>query len=122
MIMKLEEAKQLKTGDRVLIEAEVVQCIDQDFDVYLSLKSTVDGKEHCEFFSFEYITKKIMPTCRKFKVGDIVIPKGYETPLLVTADEKDGVVETFNAVPFSHELLILVCAVEDRKDRKGGKK
>ena len=116
--MTLEEAKQLKPGDRVLVE------------MYIDGSSVFNEYGHvCLESAYvlpEAIREKIAPPRRKFKKGDIVAVK-REAIYYVTDDEKEGLKVYLSATgedTWSIRLvaseLTLICAVEDREDRKGG--
>ena len=114
--MTLEEVKQLKQGDRVLVEMSVSvdtdgQPIVRDGLVFL----------YTRLVRPEDIREKITPSRRKFKKGDIVSRNGH---LYYVADDEmangkvlldccgDGIMHT------RADLLTLERGVEDRVNRK----
>lgn len=120
--MTLEEARQLKPGDRVLVEAVIgldphdKRTIDRDGDVWLQKP----------YVKPEAIREKVAPPRRKFKKGDIVrTHRGYVF-FAVEDEDEDGKVgvehsEELDACHFAEaENLTLLLAVENRKDRKEG--
>ena len=126
--MTLEEARQLKPGDYVsavfvIMESNRDRIIDEDGELKLA---AVDENGHIctrrrNYLAPEYVQKAEKPR-RKFLAGDVVYAFcGYWG---VSHDENEnGIVEMGNSnqirSAFSSEL-ILVCAVEDRADKKGG--
>ena len=129
--MTLEEAKQLKPGDRVLVEAEVVPSVTARFDGNsladhissqgnLSVKVASSGHYKNSFWvcAPEAIREKIAPPRRKFRGGDIVRYTGSGALAYVNRDEfEDGRVFAGGwTTPYKAEELILICAVENRED------
>lgn len=131
--MTLEEAKKLKLGDRVLVEAEVIcSGIGEPHDSLITSCGNVAVKMACSSpigimccgVAPEAIRKKI-ETSRKFKKGDIVVTKrgalyfviepadGRRMVRLARKEDSDWELATY-----AHELT-LICAAEDRADRKG---
>lgn len=108
--MTLEEAKQLKPGDLVLAEVK----IKATYKGCISLSS--------QYVEFCDIREKIAPPRRRFKEGDLVKFLGDLSIIEVNRDELEGnlVFAGGFTKPFLFAELILVCAVEDRADRKGG--
>ena len=122
--MTLEEAKQLKPGDRVLVEAKVRAINGNTIDAgNVRIALNVRNLEHDEAWPSvrcEDIREKITIPSRGFQTGDIV--RYYD-------DLRE--VECFNPVPMvgladggddpewvEASEVELVCAVEDRADRK----
>ena len=123
------EAKELKPGDRVLVEAtirEINNHMPEDGNIYIALN--VVNLEHDEAWSCvrcEDIREKIAPPRRKFRKGDIVW--GGQKFFHVVTDEADGAVSIAENGAEAQEHyfvspgeLTLVCAVENREDRKEG--
>lgn len=132
--MTLEEAKRLKTGDRVLVEATIRELnnhMPEDGNIYIALN--VVNLEHDEAWScvrYEDIREKVVPQRRRFKAGDVVLSRAGRI-LLVRCNEEESptarLVESFNYHYNHHEIntiawdeLTLVCAVGNREDRKEG--
>lgn len=124
------EAKELKPGDRVLVEAtirEINNHMPEDGNIYIALN--VVNLEHDEAWSCvrcEDIREKITPPRRKFRKEDIVAVKN-EAIYYVTEDELEGVRVYLSAtgedtwdIRLRASMLTLVCAVENREDRKEG--
>lgn len=123
--MTLDEAKKLEHGDRVLVEMEVIR--DSFFGETCSAGAVyiraIGMEDVAAAVKPKFIRKKI-ETSRKFKKGDIVkavdnYPRGYFEML---EDERDGEIEL--RVDGESEFwdawgARLVCAAEDREDRKG---
>ena len=117
--MTLEEARQLKPGDRVLVEMVVagespVGIVDGCGYVWL-----IRG-----YAKPESIREKITPPRRMFKAGDIVrvtddIP---HASFIVREDERVATIKMWGeGIGFKYvnaDKLTLICAVEDRRDRK----
>ena len=134
--MTLEEAKKLKPGDRILIEAivrghETRGTIDPDGDVRISFELSRRGTHEWAFIKPEAIREKIVPPRRKFRKGDIVKDKSSGIYYDIAKDENDeaGLKDHIAARPsgnaeykstsyFRIGVLTLVCAVEDRSDRR----
>lgn len=131
--MTLEEAKKLKPGDRVLVEAEVICAVTGDTTTphitiqgNVVVKVGVDGTCTREYFPCapSAIREKIAPPRRKFRKGDIVrTHRGYV--FFAVEDENEyGEVsveqsEELAAGYFAKaENLTLLLAVENREDRK----
>ena len=129
--MTIEEAKKLKIGDRVLVEAEVIDCITGE-SPYIHITAGGDvamksasawSKETFYSVAPEAIREKIMPPRRKFKKGDIVrfneviryVLEDEDQYGVLVADHEDA--EGGSLADFGE--LTLLCAVEDRADRKG---
>lgn len=116
--MTLEEARQLKPGDRVLVEATVgsydTTIIDEQNYVWIF--------EH--FINIENIREKVAPQRRKFRKGDIVMSRNGYIYFAVDDEDENGEVgvdhsEDSDAEYFEEgENLTLLLAVEDRSDRK----
>ena len=108
------EARQLKPGDRVLVEMEVFM------DPH---NSDIDKNSHVWLIGGlakpEQIREKIAPPRRRFKEGDLVKFRGALAIIEVNRDElEDNLVFAGGFTkPFLFAELILVCAVEDRADR-----
>ena len=132
--MTLEEARELKPGDRVLVEAEVVPSVTARFDGNslaehitsqgnVSVKVASSGHYKNSFWvcAPEAIREKIAPPRRKFREGDIVKPIRSPYYYKVDRDEfEDGRVFAGGwSMPYKAEELTLICAAEDRADRKG---
>lgn len=122
--MTPEEAKQLKTGDRVLIEAEVnvpgTSAVDEHGEVHLYVPNIMGKYFYCRPSS---IREKLEPPRRKFKVGDIVKRKGTNRLYTVAQNENIGHYDIGLLIDehLTDELieeLELVCAFDDRADRK----
>ena len=120
--MTLEEAKQLKPGDRVLVE--MVVAVETPARV-------IDGYGYVwlkkGYAKPEQIREKIVPQRRKFKAGDVVLSSAGSI-MLVRCDEGGypfaRLVESFNYHNNHREIndnlwdeLTLVCAVGNRADR-----
>ena len=108
------EAKELKPGDRVLVEV-VIQEVHEHF-IYLS----------SEYVDFRNIREKVSPPRRKFKKGDIVAVKSGSIYYVVDDEDEGEKVylsitwkSTWDIRLFARDLT-LVCAVENREDRKEG--
>lgn len=116
--MTLDEARQLKPGDRVLVEMEVSantdgQPVVRDGLVFL----------YTRLVSPEQIREKLPPPRRKFKKGDIVAVKSGAV-FYIAKDEQEGMKVFLAAVDGkTWDLLLdasnlkLICAAEDRADR-----
>lgn len=121
--MTPEEAKQLKTGDRVLIEAEVnvpgTSAVDEHGEVHLYVPNIMRKYFYCRPSS---IREKLEPPRRKFEQGDIIRFANDARTYEVCGDEVRGIVKVRNycrgIVNCKAEELLLVCAVEDRVDIK----
>lgn len=112
--MTLEEAKNLKQGDRVLVEMEVCYnsnggIIDEEGDIWFRRA----------YAKPESIREKLAPPRRKFKEGDIVRYTGSGTLTYVCRDEfEDGSVFVGGLTrSVRYVFLELICAVENREDR-----
>lgn len=112
--MTLDEAKQLKPGDRVLVEMEIQEVLESS--VFLS----------SEYADFSNIREKIAPQRRKFRKGDIV---WYRNTFFRVLNDSDGVSVYIaecgaDVNPWNEWLVVspgniqLVSSVEDREDRK----
>ena len=110
--MTLEEARQLKPGDRVLVE--ILIDYDSVFDEYgnVCLESA--------YVLPEAIREKIAPPRRKFKKGDIVAVKSGAI-FYIAKDEQEGMRVFLAAVDgktwdicLDASNLTLICAAEDR--------
>lgn len=126
--MTLDEAKKLKHGDRVLVEAEVCMAVtdEQHFHITplnnVAVKVARRGAHDASFWSVdpEAIREKIAPL-RKFKEGDIVELGGKS--YIVLEDERCGGVKIdYRDSVYSYMILHgshlkLICAVENREDR-----
>lgn len=112
--MTPEEAKRLIPGDFILIETQLYQNDIVGNDGYVMLRS--------RYINPNSILKKPDPPRRKFKNGDIVL--FHDNVFNVIDDESsDGVIISIvnnknhgNRVDPSD--LTLVCAAENREDRK----
>ena len=111
--MTLEEAKQLKPGDLVLVEVliDYASVFDEYGNVCLESAYVLP----------EAIRKKLEPTTRrKFKALDIVF--AHDGYWIVGVDEfEDGTVVV--GMPgvikrYKHKDLELICAAENREDAK----
>lgn len=116
--MTLEEARQLKPGDRVLVEMDIDDSSVFNEYGHVCLESA--------YVLPEAIREKIVQPRRKFRKGDIVrTHRGYVF-FTVEDEDEDGKVsveqsEELDAGHFAEaEKLTLLLAVEDRKDRKEG--
>lgn len=130
--MTNEEAKQLRPGDRVLVEAEVeIATTGEPPHPHIShignvaVKSAHDGSNSLVFFTVapSAIREKLAPPRRKFRKGDIVrTHRGYVF-FAVEDENEDGAVsveqsEDLVADHFANaENLTLLVAVEKREDR-----
>lgn len=129
--MTLEEAKQLKPGDKVLLEAEVTTANSRKPYEHMTFHGNVavmiavcgTNAASCSCVSPEAIREKIAPQRRKFKIGDIVrvtndIP---HAPFIVREDEGAATIKIWGeGIGFKYveaDKLTLICAVEDRADR-----
>ena len=135
--MTTEEAKQLKPGDRVLVEAEVTCAVTgyprthhvtSRGNVALKTPIISDPPMAHWMVAPEAIREKLKPfyepeptTYRKFKALDIVF--AHDGYWIVGVDEsEDGtvVVGMPGAIKrYKHKDLKLICAAENREDRKG---
>lgn len=125
--MTLEEAKQLKDGDHILIEAIVRNLIisnnqspfcDSGNTIGIRYKNELGYYEN-DYICISNIREKIEPPRRKFKEGDIVlVADGVRE---VCEDETDGVVKVLyycrGIVSHKAKVLLLICPVEERHDR-----
>lgn len=120
--MTFEEAMTLKPGDRVLVEATV-------HSQMRGLAIFRVQTECCPFVdfarvSYDKIRKKLPQTRRKFRRGDIVSTRQGNVFFVVEDESDDGKVsaepnEGWNAEHFAEaESLTLICALENRMDRK----
>ena len=129
--MTLEEAKQLKAGDRVLVEAEVIcAATGEPPDSPITSRGNVAVKVACSCPNVmthccvapEAIRKKVTTARRKFKKGDIVL---YDSKLwfIHRNEDENGIVEMSNGkklmIKAHYSTLDIVCAAENREDRKG---
>lgn len=113
--MTLEEAKQLKPGDRVLVEMDIDDSSVFNEYGHVCLESA--------YVLPQDIREKIAPPRRKFKAGDIVAVKN-EAIYYVTDDEQEGR-RVYLSITGKSEWdihlvpddLTLICAVENREDR-----
>lgn len=108
------EARQLKPGDRVLVEMKIQDVLGHS--IYLFSKCA----------DFSDIREKVAPPRRKFKKGDIVrTHRGYVFFAVEDEDEDGNVsVEQSEELDAGHfakaENLTLLLAMENRKDREEG--
>lgn len=118
--MTLEEAKKLEHGDRILIEAEaraiLTDCVDEDGEVQFYVPNVIGKSFYCKA---SCIREKLEPR-RAFEEGDIV-KWGIDSEIYVITDivrriEIRGSDGECIYVPLSD--IELVCAAEDRADRK----
>ena len=116
--MTLDEARQLKPGDRVLVE------------MYIDDSSVFNEYGHVGLESAyvlpEAIREKIVQPRRKFRKGDIVrTHRGYVF-FAVEDENEDGEVSVERSEELAEghfakaENLTLLLAVENRKDREEG--
>lgn len=132
--MTPQEAEQLRPGDRVFIEAKVEKdetgrTIFGNENLLISFDGGRGRSKHMilvntygVFVAPEAIRKKLDPaTRRKFKALDIVF--AHDGYWIVGVDEfEDGsvVVGMPGAIKrYKHKDLKLICAAENREDRKG---
>lgn len=135
--MTPEEAKQLQPGDKVLIEAYISSSYNrgcqfgENGNILIDLLKNGEHGEFCydsHFVRLESIRKKLKPfyepeptTYRKFKALDIVFASGAYW--IVGVDEFDNgsvvVGMTGTIRRYMHKDLELICAAENREDRKG---
>lgn len=122
--MTLDEAKKLEHGDRVLVEMEVMK--DSFFGETVSAGAVyiraVGMENVAAAVKPEFIRKKLEPTTRrKFKALDIVFAQGAYW--IVGQNERDDgsvLVGMMGAISrYKHKDLELICAAENREDRKG---
>ena len=127
--MTNEEVQQLKPGDKVLVEAEVIVAMSGKSPYIhitrhgnVAVKSERDGCYGDCFYTVNpsAIREKLAPPRRKFKEGDIVRGAGSNSLAYVNRDEfEDGRVFAGGwSTPYKAEELTLICAAEDRADRK----
>lgn len=127
--MTLEEARQLKPGDRVFIEANVAsdetgRTIFADEALSISLDGG-RGMSKTLILVNPYIVRKEairkkIETRRKFKKGDIVF--FLDRLFFVSSDGDENETEIFLDGDYywaRNSEIKLICAVEDRSDRKG---
>lgn len=126
--MTLEEARQLKPGDRILVEMEVRNRpngdapLDEETGAVATFSKWIKRLGMRTSIHCSSIREKIAPPRRKFKAGDVVYAfYGYWG---VSHDENEnGFVEIGNSNQIRSAFpseLILICAAEDRADRKEG--
>lgn len=128
--MTLEEAKQLKPGDRVLVEAEVIcAATGEPPDSPITTLGNVAVKMACSCpigiaycgVAPEAIRKKVTTARREFKKGDIVL---YDRKLwfIHRNEDENGIVEMSNGkklmIKAHYSTLDLVSAAENREDIK----
>lgn len=114
--MNLSEAKQLKAGDRIIVEMVVgsndeYRIIDADGDVWLTDR----------YVHHERIREKLEPPRRKFRKGDIVSavdgePSGF---FELDEDEEAGEIKVFingEAEFWDAAEAQLVCDAKNRED------
>lgn len=122
--MTLNEAKKLKAGDRVLVEAIIRDhaegIIDRKGNVRITNEIADDETTDWSFTKPESIREKIAPPRRKFRDGDIVCYAGSGALAYVCRDElEDGSVFVGGLTKsIGYIFLKLVCPVEERHDRK----
>lgn len=120
--MTLEEASELKPGDKVLVEATVHSQMGElaIFRVQTECRPFVDLAR----VSYDKIRKRLPQPRRKFRRGDIVSTRQGNVFFVVEDESDDGKVgaepnEGWLAEHFIEaESLTLVCALENRMDRK----
>lgn len=122
--MTPEEVKQLKAGDRILIEAIVRNWSFGSFHAHLDeergtvaiyTKSSDEETKYVSFVQYSDIREKIVPPRRKFKRGDIVEHIKSSYLFFVDQDEySDGTVALRSwSSRYNADELKLICAVEN---------
>ena len=113
--MDIEEAKQICKGDRIVVETTIGDhdIINDDGSIIL-VRRYIPPRD---------IREKVAPPRRKFKEGDLVKFVGALAIIEVNRDEMgDNLVFAGGFTkPFLFAELILICAAENREDRKEDK-
>lgn len=120
--MTLEEAGELKPGDKVLVEATVHSQMG-DFAIFRVQTDCFPFVDMARV-SYDKIRKRLPQPRRKFRRGDIVSTRLGNVFFVVDDESDDGKVgaepnEGWLAEHFAEaESLTLICALENRMDRK----